>query len=310
MAFGDDPAVRAGDGREAVPGYAPTTGAGGASLFGEARVSRHVLAAVLPGLEPTAFRAPAAVAPPELDGVLAGTGYAVDASARADVVGGGLPYRLTTGDAADAEQPVLRLPLRFDDRDGLTPDRRGAELDAILASSAETGAPAVVRISPAFGSAATFALESLLARTPADVWVGSVDEFARFWSARHALSLETEAIAGGYRARLTGTGEVPSQTLAAAVPRLARGAGGRHRAAAALGRRPPRRGAGLRRRDRDRAHRGDRAGARGRGRLAGRGRPAHRRRRPLRHATGRARRRAALRGRRAPGLPAGERVSR
>ena len=144
VAFGEDPALRVGDGREAIPGYAPTTGSGSGSLFGEARVSRHVLAAVLPGLEPSAFRAPAAVAPPELDGVLAGTGYGVDASPRADVVGGGLPYRLATGEAADAEQPVLRLPLRFDDRAGLTPDRRGAELDAILASSVETGAPAVV----------------------------------------------------------------------------------------------------------------------------------------------------------------------
>ncbi len=118
------------------------------------------------------------MAPPDLDGVLAGTGYGVDASVRADVVAGGLPYRLATGDDASAEQPVLRLPLRFDDRTGLTPDRRGAELDAILQSAVSTGAPAVVRISPLHGSAATYALESLLARAPQDVWIGSVADFA------------------------------------------------------------------------------------------------------------------------------------
>ncbi len=151
VAFGETGDQTVGDGGEAIPGYAPTLERGGASLFGEARVSRHALVAALPGLEVESFRAPAVVAPPALDGVLAATGYTVDASVRADLVGGGLPYRLAEGHEANAEQPVLRLPLRFDDRAGLTPDRRGAELDAILESSRATGAPAVVRISPSHG---------------------------------------------------------------------------------------------------------------------------------------------------------------
>ena len=172
-----------------------------------------MLDAVVSGLEPIAFRAPSVSAPPALDGVLAGTGYSVDASVRADVVAGGLPYRLAAGDDASAEQPVLRLPLRFDDRTGLTPDRRGAELDAILQSSVATGAPAVVRISPLHGSAATYALESLLARAPQDVWIGSVVDFAAFWSARSSLSLDVEETATGWRVRLSGEGPVPAQTL-------------------------------------------------------------------------------------------------
>ena len=146
--------------------------------------------------------------------MLAGTGYGVDASVRADVVAGGLPYRLATGDDASAEQPVLRLPLRFDDRTGLTPDRRGAELDAILQSSVATGAPAVVRISPLHGSAATYALESLLARAPQDVWIGSVADFAAFWSARVGARARRRARPPrGWRARLSGEGQVPGQTL-------------------------------------------------------------------------------------------------
>ena len=213
IAFGERPDLPVGSGSEALPGYVPTLASGGASQFGEARVSRHVLDAVVSGLDPIAFRAPAVVAPPDLDGVLAGTGYGVDASVRADVVAGGLPYRLATGDDASAEQPVLRLPLRFDDRTGLTPDRRGAELDAILQSAVSTGAPAVVRISPLHGSAATYALESLLARAPQDVWIGSVADFAAFWSARAALALDVERTATGWRARLSGEGQVPGQTL-------------------------------------------------------------------------------------------------
>ena len=213
IAFGDRPDLPVGSGTEALPGYVPTLESGGASQFGEARVSRHVLDAVVSGLEPIAFRAPSVSAPPALDGVLAGTGYSVDASVRADVVAGGLPYRLAAGDDASAEQPVLRLPLRFDDRTGLTPDRRGADLDAILQSSVATGAPAVVRISPLHGSAATYALESLLARAPQDVWIGSVADFAAFWSARSSLSLDVEETATGWRVRLSGEGPVPAQTL-------------------------------------------------------------------------------------------------
>ena len=269
VAFGDDPAVRAGDGREAVPGYAPTTGAGGASLFGEARVSRHVLAAVLPGLEPTAFRAPAAVAPPELDGAPPASSYAVDASARADVVAAAAD-RLTTGEAADAEQPVLRLPLRFDDR--LTarrpPPRRRSRRHPGAAPS-ETCAPAGgthlaglrvgrdVRAGEPAGPASRPTSGSLNGR-----------RVRRFWSARHALSLETEAIAGGYRARLTGTGEVRRRpSCCRSAPRApCWRATPRRWPLAADGRRGG--GAGLRRRDRDRAHRGHRAGTQGRGRTA------------------------------------------
>ena len=59
VAFGERPDLPVGSGSEALPGYVPTLESGGASQFGEARVSRHVLDARVP--RPGARRLPRAV---------------------------------------------------------------------------------------------------------------------------------------------------------------------------------------------------------------------------------------------------------
>ena len=232
------------------PATRPTTGAGGASLFGEARVSRHVLAAVCPASSRVAFRAPAAVAPPALDGVLAGTGYAVDASLRADVVGGGLPYRLARATTPSVEHPVLRLPLRFDDRTraDARPPRRRARRDPGQPART-TGAPAVVRISPcASARPRPSRWRACWPARPEDVWVGPVDEFARFWAARSSLTLESEPSPAAAARVSPAPASCPAQTLVLPFARRARRARRRYRAAGALRRRPARGGAGVHRR--------------------------------------------------------------
>jgi hypothetical protein len=136
-----------------------------------------------------------------------------------------VPYRPAI--AGGAERPLLRLPVAFDDATGDTRvDQRGAELDAIMAHALATGAPATVRISPAGGTTATFALQRLLAGVSPDVWTGDVATFARFWSARYGLAVDVEPGEDAYLVRLTTKGAVPSQTLIlpfAAVRAVARG---------------------------------------------------------------------------------------
>ena len=186
----------AGSGTEAYPGYAPSAARGGTTMAGEARVSRHILGSLTE-------RAPVVFGPPQLvpaagvgDGLedaVAAAGYEADLAVPAEAVGGSLPYRpATTGDAA-TERSLLRVPVAFDDAAGaVRVDQRGAELDALVAHAVATGAPATVRIAPAGGTTATFALQRLLAGVSPDVWTGDATTFARFWSARYGLAVDVE----------------------------------------------------------------------------------------------------------------------
>jgi hypothetical protein len=207
----------AGSGTEAYPGYAPSAERGGTTLAGEARVSRHILGA-LTDLAPEVFGAPklvpAAGIGDGLEDAIAAAGYTADLAMPGDAVGGSLPYRpATTGDAV-TERSLLRVPVAFDDATGdARVDQRGAELDALVAHAVATGAPATVRISPAGGTTATFALQQLLAGVSRDVWTGDVSTFARFWSARYGLAIDVAPGEDAYLVRLTGKGDVPSQTL-------------------------------------------------------------------------------------------------
>ncbi len=207
----------AGSGTEAYPGYAPSVERGGTTLAGEARVSRHILGSITERA-PVVFGAPQLVPAAGLgDGfedAVAAAGYEADLAIAATAVGGSLPYRpATTGDTT-TERSLLRMPVAFDDvPGGPRVDQRGAELDALVAHALATGAPATVRIAPAGGTTATFALQRLLAAASPDVWTGDATTFARFWSARYGLTVEVEPGEDAYVVRLAGKGDVPSQTL-------------------------------------------------------------------------------------------------
>jgi hypothetical protein len=108
---------------------------------------------------------------------------------------------------------LLRLPVGFDDAGPTRVDQRGAELDALVGHALATGAPATVRIAPAGGTAATFALQRLLAGVSPDAWTGDATSFARFWSARYGLTVDVVPGEDAYVVRLTAHGAVPPQTL-------------------------------------------------------------------------------------------------
>jgi peptidoglycan/xylan/chitin deacetylase (PgdA/CDA1 family) len=211
-------ALPQGSGSEAFPTYAPPPGGNGSTRDGEVRVSTHVIRAVT-GSAPVAFRPPALLTPADagpLDTVLAGAGIPVESAVMAAASGGGLPFRAPAPDGQ--EYPVLRLPVAFDDRAGPRVDTRNGEIVQLLNHAAATAAPAVVRLSPAAGSAATFAEQQLLAELPPATWVGSAADYAAFWSARYAITMAIRTGGDGITITLTASGAVPSQTLIAPFP--------------------------------------------------------------------------------------------
>jgi hypothetical protein len=204
-----------GSGAEAYPGYAPSATRGGTTLSGEARVGRHILGA-LTDRTPTLFGAPQLVPPAvgdHLEDALVASGYAADLAIPAPAVGGTVPYRPAATGASGGERVLLRLPVGFDDAGPTRVDQRGAELDALVGHALATGAPATVRIAPAGGTAATFALQRLLAGVSPDAWTGDATSFARFWSARYGLTVDVVPGEDAYVVRLTAHGAVPPQTL-------------------------------------------------------------------------------------------------
>ena len=206
----------AGSGAEAYPGYAPSPTRGGTTLSGEARVSRHIVSALV-RRTPTLFGPPQLVPATgvgdHLEDALAASGYAADLAVAASAVGGTLPYRPTATGTTGTERPLLRVPVGFDDAGPTRVDQRGGELDALVSHAVATGAPATVRISPSGGTTATFALQRLLAGVSPDVWTGDATTFARFWSARYGLTLDVAPGEDAFVVRLVGHGAVPPQTL-------------------------------------------------------------------------------------------------
>ena len=206
----------AGSGAEAYPGYAPSPTRGGTTLSGEARVSRHIVSALV-RRTPTLFGPPQLVpatgVADHLEDALAASGYAADLAVAASAVGGTLPYRPTATGTTGTERPLLRVPVGFDDAGPTRVDQRGGELDALVSHAVATGAPATVRISPSGGTTATFALQRLLAGVSPDVWTGDATTFARFWSARYGLTLDVAPGEDAFVVRLVGHGAVPPQTL-------------------------------------------------------------------------------------------------
>jgi hypothetical protein len=204
-----------GSGSEAYPGYAPSPTRGGTTLSGEARVGRHILGALV-HRTPTLFGPPRlvpATVGDHLEDALAASGYAADLAVSAPAVGGTVPYRPAATGSTGTERVLLRLPVGFDDAGPTRVDQRGAELDALVSHALSTGAPATVRISPAGGTAATFALQRLLAGVSPDVWAGDATTFARFWSARYGLTVDVAPTEDAFVVRLSAHGAVPPQTL-------------------------------------------------------------------------------------------------
>ena len=163
--------------------------------------------------------------------VSAGTGTASTRSVRADVVAGGLLVPSRDGAMMlSAGSPCCGLPLRFDRiRTGLMPVAAGKS------STRSCRAPSHRRL-PSAHPRRTAPLRRTrwraAGRAPQDVWIGSVADFAAFWSARAALDARRRADRRWPARARPATARCPADP-GAAVPRRAGEHRGRdHRAAA------------------------------------------------------------------------------
>ncbi len=178
---------------------------GGTTLSGEARVGRHILGAL--------DAPPAGAVRPAAAGARAGVGDRLEDAARrepatpptwrspAPAVGGTRAVPTRRDRLGGATERAAAAPAGGVRRRSGRPASTSAAPSStpLVAHAVATGAPATVRIAPAGGTTATFALQRLLAGVTPDVWTGDATTFARFWSARYGLDRRRRAGRGRLR---------------------------------------------------------------------------------------------------------------
>ena len=141
--------LEVGNGREAYPVYSPAqaspTQLVGASVLGEARVGRHLLAAIGGGTT-TVFRGVGRETGHGFAGALQASGIGIDATLSATHAGGAFPFR--QADADGGVRPVLRFPVSFAALPGEHLDARAGAMLAITLAHRRSGAPTLLAFAP------------------------------------------------------------------------------------------------------------------------------------------------------------------
>ena len=207
-----------GDGRETYPAYSPAqaspTQLVGASVFGEARVGRHLLAA-LGGGTTALFRGAGRDTGPGFAGALEASGLRVDATLSATHAGGAFPFLQSESDGG--VRPVMRFPVSFE---ALPSERLESSVGAMMAivlAHRRSGAPTLLAFAP--GGADRIAAErAVVHQLGADTWVGSLGSLATWWRVRDALAVDVRPgpEGSGWVIRITAPpGIARAQTLVA-----------------------------------------------------------------------------------------------
>jgi hypothetical protein len=221
-----------GNGREAYPVYSPAqaspTQLVGASVLGEARVGRHLLAA-LGGGTTTVFRGVGRVTGRGFTGALQASGIGIDATLSATHAGGAFPFLQADGDGG--VRPVLRFPVSFEALPGERVGTRAGAMLAIALAHRRSGAPTLLAFAPD-GEGAIAAERSVLRGLGHDAWIGSLATLGAWWRVRAALTVDVRpgAASSGWVITVTAPpGVARSQTLVAPF-RIASAATGAGRA--------------------------------------------------------------------------------
>ena len=207
-----------GNGREAYPVYSPAqaspTQLVGASVLGEARVGRHLLAA-LGGGTTTVFRGVGRETGPGFAGALEAADIKVDATLSATHAGGAFPFLQSEGDGV--VRPVLRFPVSFEALPGERVGTRAGAMLAIALAHRRSGAPTLLAFAPdAVGGIG--AERAVLRGLGDEAWVGSLAALAAWWHVRDALTVDVRpgAQSSGWVIRITAPpGIAHAQTLVA-----------------------------------------------------------------------------------------------
>jgi hypothetical protein len=207
-----------GNGREAYPAYSPAqaspTQLVGASVLGEARVGRHLLAA-LGGGTTTIFRGVGRETGPGFAGALQAADIEVDATLAATHAGGAFPFLQSEADGA--VRPVLRFPVSFESLPGERLGTRAGAMLTIALAHRRSGAPTLLAFAP--DAVGGIGAERAVLRGLGDqAWVGSLAALAAWWRVRDALSVDVRpgAQSSGWVIRITAPpGIAHAQTLVA-----------------------------------------------------------------------------------------------
>jgi hypothetical protein len=210
-----------GNGGEAYPTYsaafASSTEVDGETLSGELRVSRYVLDALGAG-DVQAFRGVAGDTPRGFAAVAEASGIGVDATLSVDDAGGAFPFWQVQPDGL--ERRLLRFPVAFDDVPGEGPAAALAGAWVALRRNRGTGAPTLVELTPDRKGCSAAVERALLADTPPDVWIGTLDRLGRFWEQRAGVALDARPLGAGrgWLVRMQSAHRAAGQSLVAPFP--------------------------------------------------------------------------------------------
>jgi hypothetical protein len=207
-----------GTGHETYPAYSPAqaspTQLVGASVLGEARVSRHLLAA-LGGGTSSVFRGVGRETGPGFAGALEAAGISVDATLAATHAGGAFPFLQSESDGG--VRPVLRFPVSFEALPSERLDTRVGAMMAIVLAHRRSGAPTLLAFAPD-GGGRIAAERSVVRQLGKNAWIGSLESLAAWWRVRDALAVDVRPgpEGSGWVIRITAPpGIARAQTLVA-----------------------------------------------------------------------------------------------
>ncbi|GGE34741.1 hypothetical protein GCM10011367_06400 [Marinicauda pacifica] len=182
-----------GSGSESYPDYRPFvesfTETRDGTVLGELRVSRFLLEEVL-GVEVTSFRSGYLANHPALPEALAATGYRYSSTLAANTVLTHLPYQLAHARSGNALVPVWEFPVTIEDE---KPPRLGDRFDAavdVIDDVTGHGGVATVLIHPDITGHKLEFEERLMDHYAGRLWMGSLRQFGRWWSARSLAEVD------------------------------------------------------------------------------------------------------------------------
>ena len=205
-----------GVGRESYPAYTPAyatrTDLAGATLFGELRVSRH-LVGQLSGRAATVYRNGAERTGLQFSAAAEAAGFAADATLSTSVANGAFPFFQTENGGTIRD--LVRFPVSYQDLPG---EHDLAVLEAVLERNILSGAPTVAAITPDGDVRKLAAEERLVRALPPGVWTGTLDDLARFVRARARIGLDARPIgrrSNGWLVWITASEQTTGQSLVA-----------------------------------------------------------------------------------------------
>ncbi len=192
-----------GDGAEAYPAYVPFVKskleAQGGSIQGELRVSRFLLEYAVPGLQVQSFRPGHLEYPFALPQALQANAYRFSSSISSGTALTHLPFQLNYNRENAAETPVFEFPITIEDELARPMTARFDATLTILDQLSRYGGTCVVLIHPdVFDDKFAF-LKALIGDAKRrDLWLGSLQDFGRWWAARNQVGLDVALVNGRY----------------------------------------------------------------------------------------------------------------